>query len=176
MSLREQNNVNISPTIKTKLEGFNSSDKENDNENSTENLMELLVKPVTELTDKQKLLVKKTKNRLAAKKSREKKSVQIKQMEIKNRQMYNDIQFSIEAIFEYDSICGALLSFLELLVMDDKIDSGNIERLKNYFADVKSKGMKNVSVFLNQPMQMNNERLADFLDNLALKIKSKNGE
>lgn len=107
----------------------------------------------------QSIELKRYKNRIAAKKSREKKNEYIKHLEKENEFLKNDIDFLLRTIFQYDSLSGMLLSFIDILMNQKKISGEELEYIFSFLMELSSKGFADIEGFLKRDMQINNQRI-----------------
>lgn len=107
----------------------------------------------------QSIELKRYKNRIAAKKSREKKNEYIKHLEKENEFLKNDIDFLLRTIFQYDGLSGMLLSFIDILMNQKKISGEELEYIFSFLMELSSKGFADIEGFLKRDMQINNQRI-----------------
>ncbi|KAF7698571.1 hypothetical protein CDIK_1433 [Cucumispora dikerogammari] len=124
--------------------------------------------------------LKRYKNRIAAKKSRDKKNEYLKHLEKENEFLKNDIDFLLRTVFQYDSLSGTLFSVLNDLIKNKSFNSSEIMYLHTYLVDLSVKGFNDIEGFLKRDMQINRKnidqfikKLEDFENNVQLSNNSK---
>lgn len=118
--------------------------------------------------EEMKLIWKKERNRLAAKKSRDKKAIQIRELEYNNKRMKDEIRAFRECICDYDNVLAELFGYIEHILEN----SGNESRddfilLFDCLCKLKRSGKQKclyiteVSDLFERPLQVTNERIND---------------
>lgn len=120
-----------------------------------------------------KTLWKKERNRLAAKKSRDKKAIQIRELEFRDKSMTEEIKIFKECIFDYDNILAELITYLEyILDLSRNENREDFILLFDCLCKLKKSGSTNQymidgSEFVERPLRVTNHRI----DMLTCKIR-----
>ena len=121
-----------------------------------------------ELSDQiDSLNAKKLKNKLAAKRSRDKKASQFVELIEKNAHHEQSIKYLIDAIAEYDRISSTLLEFIDALIVSGSVDADRIRGIGEFIKNVKERGITNVASFIGCDLEITEERIDDFFDRIC---------
>ncbi|EPR77852.1 hypothetical protein SLOPH_1827, partial [Spraguea lophii 42_110] len=109
-----------------------------------------------------KSLWKKERNRLAAKKSREKKAVQLKELEEREKRLVEDIDIMKECTKDYDNILNELMIYIEK-VMNGNCGKDNLVELFEALAKLKKPGtdyfIVDIAGIGDMALLVNNQRI-----------------
>lgn len=120
-----------------------------------------------------KIIWKKERNRLAAKKSRDKKAIQIRELEGRDRRMADDARMLRECIGDYDNVLSELFVYLEyVLSLNRDENRDDLILLFDCLCRLKKSGKENaylteISGLTEKPPRITNERI----DSLTCKIR-----
>ncbi|RVD90726.1 leucine zipper domain-containing protein [Tubulinosema ratisbonensis] len=120
-----------------------------------------------------KTMWKKERNRLAAKKSRDKKAIQIRELEYRDKKMTEEIRIFKECIIDYDNILAELIGYLEyILGLNRNENRDDFILLFDCLCKLKKNGnnshyMIETSEMIERQLRVTNNRI----DNLTCKIR-----
>lgn len=124
--------------------------------------------------EQMKNMWKKERNRLAAKKSRDKKAVQIRELEYRDKRMTNEIKIFNECILDYDNILSELINHIEyILELNRNENRDDFILLFDCLCRLKKAGsgsncyLTDPSEIIEFPIKITNERI----DALTSKIR-----
>lgn len=124
--------------------------------------------------EQMKIMWKKERNRLAAKKSRDKRAIQIRDLELRDRQMAENIKIYKECVRDYDNILFELFGYLEY-ILDRNRDENRDDfiLLFDCMCKLKKSGKEpylylvEASDLVENPLRVTNERI----DSLTCRIR-----
>lgn len=124
--------------------------------------------------EQMKIMWKKERNRLAAKKSRDKRAIQIRDLEYRDRQMTENIKVYKECVRDYDNILFELFGYLEYILDRNRDENrDDLILLFDCMCKLKKSGKEpylylvDVSGLVERPLRVTNERI----DSLTCRIR-----
>ncbi|ELQ76274.1 putative bZIP transcription factor protein [Trachipleistophora hominis] len=123
-----------------------------------------------------KSIWKKERNRLAAKKSREKKAKLMKEYELNEKKSIQEIMLLKQAIYDYDNILKEFFVYIENVLNDNNVHGDNLVALFDFLCRLKKPGkdyyIENVSSCMERSLMVTNNQIYT----LTIKIRSRLNE
>lgn len=123
-----------------------------------------------------KRIWKKERNRLAAKKSREKKAKLMKEYEINEKNNIQEIMLLKQAIYDYDNILKEFFIYIENVLNESNVQDDNLVALFDFLCRLKKPGkdyyIENVNSCMERSLVVTNNQIYT----LAIKIRNRLNE